>query len=271
MYTSPNYAVNFFGYGNNSINLEADDLKDEDFNRVKMRKIIGGTSLYWKGDLGAEIKLGLNYQSFKIDKTPNRYISTQTVDFNRQNFLNAEASYSFENTDNAAFTTMGMKTGLQVGYTSNLEKKQRFGYAIPSISFDYKLVSSGQLVFATKFKGHLTFGNNFEFYQGANLGANNGLRGYRDERFTGKNAYYHSSDIRLNLRKLKTGLLPLHIGVYGGFDYGKIWFKDMNTKNWNTSIGGGLFFNAANMMTGNLSAFNSDDGLRISFAMGFNF
>ncbi len=271
MYTSPNYAVNFFGYGNNSINLEADDLKEEDFNRVKMRKIIGGTSLHWKGDLGAEIKLGLNYQSFKIDKTPNRYISNQTIDFNRQNFLNAEASYSFENTDNTAFTTMGMKTDLQVGYTSNLERKQRFGYAIPSISFDYKLVSSGQLVFATKFKGHLTFGNNFEFYQGANLGANNGLRGYRDERFTGKNTYYHSSDIRLNLRRLKTGLLPLHIGIYGGFDYGKIWFKDMNTKNWNTSIGGGLFFNAANMMTGNLSAFNSDDGLRISFAMGFNF
>ena len=271
MYTSPNYAINFFGLGNNSINLEADDLKDRDFNRVKMSKIIGGTSLRWKGDLGAEIKLGLNYQSFKIDKTPNRYISTQTVNFNRQNFMNAEASYSFENTDNPAFTTMGMRTDLQVGYTSNLKRKQNFGYVIPSISFDYKLVASGQLVFATKFKGHFTFGNNFEFYQGANLGANNGLRGYRNERFTGKNAFYNSSDIRLNLRKLKTGLLPLHIGIYGGFDYGKIWLENIDSKNWNTSIGGGLFFNAANMMTGNLSAFNSDDGLRISFAMGFNF
>ena len=271
MYTSPNYAVNFFDFGNNSINLEADGIEDRDYNRVKIRKIIAGSSVYWVGDLGAKITLGLNYQSFKVDKTPNRFISTQPINFNSQNFLNAEASYSFENTDNAAFTTMGMKTNLQVGYTSNLTNNNNFTYVIPSISFDYKLVSSGQIVFATQFKGHVTFGNEYEFYQGANLGGNNGLRGYRNERFIGKDAFYQSTDIRLNLRKLKTGLLPLHIGVYGGFDYGKVWLENVDSKNWNTSIGGGIFFNAANMMTGNLSAFNSDDGLRIAFAMGFNF
>ncbi len=270
-YTSPNYAINFFGLGNNTANLQANDIEDKDYNRVKIRKFITGSSIHWKGDLGAEIKLGLNYQSFKVDKTLNRFIATQAIDFNTQNFLNAEASYTFNNTDNPAFTTMGMKTELLVGYTSNLKKSNNFGYAVPSISFDYKLVPSGQLVIATKFKGHLTFGNDFEFYQGANLGANNGLRGYRNERFTGKNAFYHSSDIRLNLRRLKTGLLPLHIGVYGGFDYGKVWLENIDSKNWNTSIGGGIFFNGANMMTGNLSAFNSDDGLRIAFAMGFNF
>ena len=271
MYTSPNYAINFFGFGNNSINLEADDIEDRDFNRVKIRKLIAGTSLHWKGDLGAEIMVRFNYQSFKIDKTTGRFISNQPIDFNRQIFLNTEVSYSFENTDNPAFTTMGMRTDLQVGYTSNLKKKHNFGYAIPSISFDYKLVPNGQLVLATKFKGHLTFGNDFEFYQGASLGANNGLRGYRNERFTGKNAFYHSSDIRLNLRRLKTSLLPLHIGVYGGFDYGKVWLENIESKNWNTSVGGGIFFNAANMMTGNISAFNSNDGLRIAFAMGFAF
>ena len=120
-------------------------------------------------------------------------------------------------------------------------------------------------------KDTYTFGDDFEFYQGASLGGNNGLRGYRNERFTGKNAFYHSSDVRLNLRKIKTGLLPLHIGIYGGFDYGKVWLENIDSKNWNTSLGGGIFFNAANMMTGNLSAFNSDDGLRIAFAMGFAF
>jgi len=271
MYTSPNYAINFFGFGNNSINLQASDLANKDYNRVKIRKIIAGSSIHWKGDLGAKIKLGLNYQSFKIDKTLNRFIATQAINFNNQNFLNAEASYTFENTDNPAFTTMGMKTELQVGYTSNLEKSNDFGYAIPSISFDYKLVPSGKLVLATKFKGHFTFGDGFEFYQGATLGANNGLRGYRNERFIGKNSFYHSSDIRLNLRKLKTGLLPLHIGIYGGFDYGKVWLENIDSKKWNTSIGGGVFFNAANMMTANISAFNSNDGLRIAFAMGFNF
>ena len=51
----------------------------------------------------------------------------------------------------------------------------------------------------------------------------NGLRGYRNQRFTGKNSFYHISDIRLLLRKFKTSLVPLNIGVYGGFDYGRVW------------------------------------------------
>ena len=32
-----------------------------------------------------------------------------------------------------------------------------------------------------------------------------------------------------------------------------------------------IFFNGANMIVGNLSAFNSDDGLRLAFKLGFGF
>ena len=124
---------------------------------------------------------------------------------------------------------------------------------------------------ATKLKGHLNLGDGFEFYQAANLGANNGLRGYRNERFTGKNAFVQSTDLRLNLRKVKTGLLPLNIGVYGGVDYGRVWIENDNSNVWNTSIGGGIFANAADVLTLNLSAFNSDEGLRLAFKIGFGF
>ena len=106
------------------------------------------------------------------------------------------------------------------------------------------------------------------------------MRGYRNERFTGESAFVQSTDLRLNLRKVKTGLLPLNIGIYGGFDYGRVWVDDeliitgntaFNQNTWNTSIGGGIFANAADVITFNLSAFNSDDGLRLAFKMGFGF
>lgn len=276
--TSPNFAMNFFGLGNNSINLEADDLKEEDYNRVKIRKFIAGTFLQWKGDLDAEIKLEINYQTTKIENTANRFVNSEfsITDpiFESQKFLNTEASYHFKNTDNAAFPTMGMEIDLVTGYTTNLDNKNNFGYFIPSISFDHKLVSSGQLVFATKLKSHFTLGDGYEFYQAANIGGNDGLRGYRNQRFTGKNSFYHSSDVRLNLRRFKTSLVPLNIGVFGGFDYGSVWgqqnttFKDTS---FNTSVGGGVFFNAANMISGNLSVFNSNDGPRLAFTFGFAF
>lgn len=277
-FTSPNYSINYFGLGNNSINLEANDLKEEDYNRVKISKFFTGTFIHWKGDLDAKIKLGVKYQQIKIDNTINRFINTDFTAnndiFEKQEFINTEASYRYENLDNIAFPTMGMKTELVAGYTSNLNNNNNFGYLIPSISFDYKLISSGQLVFATKLKSHFTFGDSYEFYQAANIGGNDGLRGYRNQRFTGKNSFYHNSDIRLNLRRFKTSLLPLNIGIFGGFDYGTVWGQQddlVKSTKFNTSLGGGVFFNAANMMSGNISAFNSNDGLRIALTFGFAF
>lgn len=277
-FTSPNFAVNYFGFGNNSINFEADDLEEEDYNRVKISKFITGTFIKWKSDLDAEIKLAINYQTFKVDKTFGRFVSDDFSDnnaiFDTQRFINTEANYHLENTDNSAFSTMGMKTELIAGYTSSLNNNGDFGYLIPSISFQHKLIPSGQLVFATKLKSHYTFGNSYQFYQAASIGGNDGLRGYRNQRFTDKNSFYHSSDIRLNLRSFKTSLIPLNVGVFGGFDYGTVWGQQNSTfKNskFNTSIGGGVFFNAANMISGNISTFNSDDGLRVAFTFGFTF
>ena len=278
-FTSPNFAMNYFGLGNNSINLEADDLKEEDYNRIKISKFFAGTFIQWKSDLDAEIKIGVKYQTIKVENTADRFVSSPQFGipnsvFENQKFINTEASYNFENIDNHAFPTKGMKTEIIAGYTSNLNNDNNFGYLIPSISFDYKIIPSGQLVFATKLKSHFTFGDSYEFYQAANIGGNDGLRGYRNQRFTGKNSLYHSSDVRLNIRSFKTSLVPLNIGVFGGFDYGSVWGQEnttfKNTK-FNTSLGGGVFFNAANMMSGNISAFNSDDGLRIAVNFGFAF
>ncbi len=282
-FTSPNYAVNFFGFGNSTPNLNSDDEDNFDlnYNRVKLSTLKFAPSLNWRGELGAHFKLGLSYESIEVEETSNRFIN----DFlgvndieNQKDFVGVDAIYSYQAKDNEAFPTLGMQTSLQMGYTSNLEESKGFAYFIPELGFDYKLVSSGQLVFATHAKAHFIFGDDFEFYQAANLGANNGLRGYRNERFSGKNSFYQSTDLRLNLRKVKTGLLPLNIGIYTGFDYGRIWIDDelvddlaYNSNTWNTSIGGGVFANAADILTLNLSAFNSDDGLRFAFRVGFGF
>ena len=277
-FTSPSFAINYFGLGNNSVNLEADDIEDLDYNRIRLRKFFTGAFIHWKGDLDAKIKLGVKYQTFKVENTVGRFLRNEfdvnNSVFETQKFINTEASYQFENINNHAFPTKGMRTEIIFGYTSNLDNDNNFGYLIPSISFDYKLVSSGKLVFATKLKSHFNFGDTYEFYQAANIGGNDGLRGYRNQRFTGKNSFYHSSDLRLNLKRIKTSLVPLNIGFFGGFDYGTVWGQENTTfkdTKFNTSLGGGVFFNAANMMSGNISAFNSDDGLRLAVKFGFAF
>ena len=92
--------------------------------------------------------------------------------------------------------------------------------------------------------------------------------------FTGKNSFYQSSDIRLNIQNFKTALLPIDIGVFGGFDYGTVWGQDdtnFSGSKFNNSYGGGVFFNFVDMLTANFSLFDSNDGLRFSFNLGFNF
>ncbi|WP_370477618.1 metallophosphoesterase [Tamlana flava] len=284
-FTSPNYAVNFFGFGNNTPNPEADENDgfdaDLDYNRVKLKTIKVEPSLIWKGQLGSSVEFGLSYETIEVEETQGRFINDEFLgdgeDMNDQ-FIGVHGKYQYANSDNSAFPTLGMLFALQAGYKSNIDSSKGFGYLIPELGFDYKLIASGQLVLATKFKGHFNFGDGFEFYQGANIGANNGLRGFRNERFTGESSYVQSTDLRLNLRKLKTGILPLNIGVYGGFDYGKVWVDDNllldpshYSDTWNTSVGGGIFANAADMLTLNVSAFNSSDGLRLAFKLGFGF
>ena len=277
-FNSPNYAVNFFGFGNETPNPEADEDDgldvDLDFNRVKIRTFKAMPSLIWRGQQGSSFKAGIIYESNEVERTANRFIENLPVDdavFDKQDFYGVDAKYHFENKDNDAFPTLGMQVALQAGYKNNVSTEKGFGYLIPELGFDYKLVPSGQLVLATNLRAHLNLGDDFEFYQGATLGANSGLRGYRNERFTGKTAFVQSTDLRWNFSDLKTGLLPIHIGIFGGVDYGRVWLDNDNSDKWNNSFGGGLFVNMANMMTANISAFNSDDGLRLAFKMGFGF
>ncbi|NAS31346.1 phosphoesterase [Flavobacteriaceae bacterium R38] len=274
VYTSPNFAINFFGFGNRSINL--DDDFDFDFNRVRILNIKAAPKLIWRGKQGAYFSVGGSYESIEVENTAGRFIGTLAAGvpnsvFDNQSFAGGELVYGFKNFNDRANPNLGMAFEIATGYKTNLDNSNSFGYLIPQLRFTSKIDPQGVVVFATKFKGHLNFGDGFEFYQGASIGGNNGLRGFRNQRFVGKNAYYQNTDLRFNLAKFKTGLFPMKFGMYGGFDYGRVWVEDDTSDRWHNSVGGGVFFNATNLVTANFAVFNSEDFNRFTFALGFNF
>ncbi|WP_411028967.1 metallophosphoesterase [Spongiimicrobium sp. 3-5] len=273
-FTSPNFSINFFGFGNGSENMD-DDL-DLDFNRVKLETFRFAPSLVWRGDFGSKVRTGVSYESIEVEETDGRFINTffqQNGEETENNFFGVDAEYSYANSDSDAFPTLGMATSLHVGYKTSTENSgQSYGFIIPSLAFDYKLVPSGQLVLATKGKAHFNIGDDYEFYQGASIGGFDGLRGFRNQRFTGKTSFYQNTDLRLSLSKLKAGFLPLSTGLFAGFDYGRVWFPgDDDSDQWHTSIGGGFFLNIVDITSVNLALFSSDDGLRFTFGLGFGF
>ncbi len=274
-YTSPNFAINFFGLGNETVNR--DDEFGLDYNRIKIEQLSFSPSLIWRGKFGSSVHLGGKIQRIQVEDTPGRFLVEGFIPINFQgfeldkNFIGAEIRYNYENMDNAAFPTIGMSTDMSAGYTTNLDGDDNFSYVIPSLSIYYKIVPSGKLVLASKWKAHFIIGDDYEFYQAASIGGNDGLRGFRHQRFTGKTSYYQNTDIRLSFGRRNTGFLPVGTGIYGGFDYGRVWLPTEDSDKWHTSVGGGFFVNAAGLISGNAALFNSADGIRFTFGLGFGF
>jgi len=262
-YTTPNFTDNFFGYGNTTVN----DNESMDYNRVRMRNRWVEPSLIYRGYYGSLFQLGIRYENIKVENTQDRVIASAGLNpyvFEGQDIYTVESHYSYGNFDSSAFPEKGLSLSLTTGYKANFSENKGFVYLIPELRLTTKLDRKGVLTYATQVRAQHNFNNQFEFYQAASLGDGQGLRGFRKERFSGKTSYYQDSDLRLSLGRIKNRVVPLTFGIYGGFDYGRVWLDGENSQKWHTSQGGGLFFTIAGLTTANIAYFTSQDGGRLN-------
>ena len=269
--TSPNYSINYYGFGNASKNLE--DTFGENYHRVRLSTLGANPSLKWKGRMDSEFKIGFISESIEVENTSNRFINTLNYpQENRKTYVGAQTSYRYENFDNKVFPTLGLSFSIEGGWKQNIENhEENFGFITPTLALNYKITNSGSIVFATKLKGNILTGDHFEFYHAASIGGLDGLRGFRNQRFIGNSSYYQNTDVRFNLNSIKTSIIPVQYGVFTGFDYGRVWLNNENNNNWKTSYGGGLWLSAAELVNLNISIFNSKEGAYFNFGLGFGF
>ena len=122
-----------------------------------------------------------------------------------------------------------------------------------------------------EWKAHFNLGDEYEFYQAASIGGIDGLRGFRNQRFTGKTSYYQNTDIRFSLAKKRTRLLPTAMGLFGGFDYGRVW-TDMDTSDTlHTSFGGGVWLSGLNSLALRAGYFVSEEDqiVQVGFLLSY--
>ncbi len=274
LYTSPNFSINYFGSGNETENLQ--DIFGKNYNRVKIRKVLASPSFQLVGDNGGSLLLTGAYERVSIAKSLGRFISLpNAVDestFEFKSFADASAGYTFANYDNFTSPTLGFRFKILGGYKLNLDESEKsFSYSEAEIALTSRLVRSGRIVFATKFAGRTLFENTYDFYHASMVGGDLSLRGFRNERFYGKQMYFQSSDLRWNFGKLKNGIAPFSYGTFVGYDYGRVWQPGENSDKWHQSAGGGLYLNGANLFTAKISYFQSGDGGRVSAGIGFGF
>ena len=270
--TSPNYVKNYFGYGNETINRQNEFGYDK--NRVEIQTISANLGLLRNSYFGSFFKLQTRWEAITINSpitgrtNPENTTSLDTTNY----FGTLEGIYSYRSFDDTRNPSRGMLFDLNVGITDNIENVERvYGFLKPRIGFYNSLVKNERLVLKTNVQGQFNFGNKFEFYQAVHIGGNNGLRGYREERFSGKSSLVGSADVRYSFNEFTIELFPLQIGVYAGADLGRVWVPSGNSERWHNSYGAGLWMNGRGGFNATASLFHSTEDTRFVFGLGFGF
>ena len=112
------------------------------------------------------------------------------------------------------------------------------------------------------------FNKNFEYFQALNLGANNFLRGFRKNRFSGSSLAYGSLELRLRLFRSKWYVLPGDFGIVGFNDVGRVWLNGDESKRWHYTYGGGIYYVPFNMViVSGTMGFSKEENL-FNFSIG---
>jgi hypothetical protein len=271
-FTSPNYTENYFGYGNETKNPE--ETLGFDFNRVEIQTVSANAGLLRNSNFGSFYKVQVKFDAVTVG-TPLRSMinpAASVVENETDYFGTVEGIYNYRSFDNARNPSRGMMFDLNLGLTDNLKDTDRiFGFLNTRLGFYNSLIKNRKLVLKTNVRGQFNFENKFEFYQGVKLGADTGLRGFRNERFTGKSSLVGSADLRFSFDEFKIELIPVQLGLYVGGDVGKVWVPTFASNKWHSDVGGGLWVNGSGDLQGTFSAFHSSEGTRYSFGFGFSF
>jgi len=271
-YTTDNFTRNFFGFGNQTGN--PDNELGLDYNRVRTALAGGYAGIERIGEYGSNVKVTAGISHVNVQNTTGRFVSEIFADdpdiFEGQTFGQLRFEYTYSAYDRVAAPTRGMWFALKTGVTTNVEETDRtFGHINPELEFYNALSRDRKLVLRSKVQGQFNLGNDFEFYQGAVLGADTGLRGYRTERFSGNSAFAAQGDLRYEIGRLSTGIVPLGIHLFGGYDIGRVWLDGERSRVWHDSVGGGLLVSALDTLSAKFNLFNSDDGWRFTFGLRF--
>lgn len=262
---NPQNFNNFFGFGNSTQGYKDENKK---YNRVFVREYTITPSFQYALTQREKISLSLGFHSHKAkwenDRLITDYYQPDDPIFNTNYFLDMKGSI----TSSRYITSYlpRIESSLSAGWVMNLKKASRnFPYLAASLALDFQL--SRRLILATQFNAKALFRDTYEFYQSASID----LRGFRDNRFIGKQAFYQFTDLRLDMGKLENPFTPIRYGVFVGFDHGRVWYPREYSSDWHTSYGAGFWLTFINKLTTKYSYFGSSDSFRFTFGLSLDF
>ncbi len=271
LYQTPNYAINFFGFGNETVEISG----ERRFYRIRQEIIRFAPSLFLRNkNHDGGLRFTLMGESMTLNRDLDRslaILNEEDVLFEQAWYAEARLAYTYQNVDDTGFPRDGMAFHAE----GSLRRRTTPDPAtIPS--FESSVTIYQHLWKGAALVSRVGFGvtsGDYYFYDAQQLGAGT-LRGYRRERFIGERRFYNNFDIRQEFAKRA---FKSKIGVFASFDHGRVWFDPSGTGPesdiWHTSYGGGLFIRPLSLFTMSAGYYVPEDGSDpvIRVVAGFDF
>ncbi|MEM9721821.1 MAG: BamA/TamA family outer membrane protein [Bacteroidota bacterium] len=274
--SAPRFVVNYFGLGNETEYTEEFD-EEFDFNRVRIRQVQVYPALRqtFNNDIHT-LTVGPIFQSSTVQESQDRFVATDASglvdeDFENKNYGGLLLTYELDARDNPISPRRGYQFNFQSGYNLNLgDTEEGFGNIKTELALYHYMRIPIPILLASRVGYNGNFGD-YEFFQAATLGRTNNLRGFRRERFSGDQAFYHNLEFRLPFARTKNYFLPVEFGLLGFFDYGRVWLEGEDSERWHRGYGGGIVLSPFSAGIFTLTYERSREFDIIGFRLGFLF
>lgn len=229
--------TNFFGLGN-----ETKFVGDEiDYYRARTTEWLGSAGLVQS--FGAStLRLNGFFQSVRLLNDTQKFVAKNYVNsdpnvYNTNNFVGGQFIYTLHSLNHPVVPTKGISLFGNATYSQNIKEKSKHVGNFSGDAFLYvPLVSKFSLAIRA---GAATVTGTPEFYQYANIGGGQTMRGYRRGRFWGESAVYNSNELRF-ISDVKSYLFNGKLGLVAFYDNGRVWMPGENSDTWHSGYGGGI-------------------------------
>ena len=277
------YAFNFFGLGNESAS-PTNELNNFEYYRVRNSTVYldFGLQRRFAGNFG-RLSIRPSVQINNVNNTADRFIISNESGIDNKELsgyihLGITSEFDFYNVDNLSSPKKG--AGFNAYFTPQWSYREDTNNPSSTNNTFTKMGSNFVFYISTTNKSKLTLASKIgaekvsgetPFYFKPFIGQINGLRGFRPFRFRGNSSFYQMNDLRWELFSSQNVGVPFSFGIFGGFDYGRVWLDEENSDQWHSSYGGGFWIAPLDFIVLSFGFHHSEESDLFQFKVGHDF
>lgn len=266
--SAPAYNTNFYGIGNSTSNNDK-----VDFYRIRSRHARASAYLQFK--YSDKVKMGLGPGVEYVDvmkESRNNIINTLGYNFSPDKFLTLKSYIDLDFSDEKLNPKTGFRWLTNIDYYKQTNNKKYNTVSIAS-SFSTYITPNFFLPITLALRlGTETQLGDYNFYQASTLGNNDyNLRGFRNQRFSGRTAYFGNSELRIPVLKIDNYFVSANLGAVAFYDIGKVTSNVRESKEWHSGYGPGIWLSLFDNVLFTVGYGISKEDKVFSFKTGFRF